>query len=172
MNLKEYQERATATAQPAAYLHDYLVPMIVGEVGELFGQRAKAVWHRWDGQRLQLELVSEYGDIAWGTAVLLHTLGEHSATYPPLRGQRPTSFGKELAQWHHLHAIAHDLHLFYSQTETLQFMLGGAQQLWQALQAYSEPITGADFDTVLQANLDKLAGRVQRGTLVGSGDHR
>jgi len=57
MNLHEYTVQAEATAQPAAHDRAYLIPMIVGEVGELFGQRAKAVWHGWAPERLQAELV-------------------------------------------------------------------------------------------------------------------
>lgn len=166
MELKEYQARAAVTAQPAAYQHHYLVPMIVGEVGELFGQRAKAVWHGWDDNRLRQELVSEYGDIAWGTAILLRMEGVSvvDSMYAP----RPP-YGNP---WQALVSSANDLHLFYSSAETTRWVSSEAQRLWLALQKHCQAITGHSWDTVLQANLAKLAGRVQRGTLVGQGDHR
>jgi len=171
LTLTNYQARAAATAQPAAYDRAYLIPGIVGEVGELFGQRAKAVWHGWDNQKLSQELVSEYGDICWMTAILLDLEGSKGAT-DHLLGQPRTLWGEELDPWHILLQRATGLHLFYVQRETQRYLASEAMQLWLVLEAYCLRITGADFDTVLEANLAKLAGRVQRGTLVGSGDHR
>lgn len=174
MDLQEYTHLAARTAQPAAYDRAYLVPMIVGETGELFGQRAKAVWHGWDAAKLELELVSEYGDIAWGTAILLKVEGIHydKVQFPPLRQQGPTVWGRQQDPWQHLLTKAHDVYLFNTQEETSSYVRGAAQQLWLALQHHSLAITGRDFDHVLQVNLDKLASRAARGTLVGAGDHR
>jgi NTP pyrophosphatase (non-canonical NTP hydrolase) len=72
MKLSEYQSAALSTAMEKAFSLDYLVPMIIGELGELSGQKAKAHWHGWPAEKLEVELVSEYGDVCWGTAILLH----------------------------------------------------------------------------------------------------
>ena len=169
--LSNYQARAASTAAESAYDRSYLIPGIVGEAGELFGQRAKAVWHGWDNQKLSQELVSEYGDICWMTAILLDMEGTKDS-HPVLLGQPGSLRGGELDPWHTLLNRACSLHLFYAQRETQRYIPAEAMQLWLALERYCLRITGADFDTVLDANLAKLAGRVARGTLVGSGDHR
>lgn len=172
MELKEYQAAAASTAQPAAYDHAYLIPGIVGEVGELFGQRAKAVWHGWTTDKLRQELVSEYGDIAWMTAILLRMEGVTNLQHARLREQALTVWGRPPSPWHPLLQKAVNLHHFHYEPETQQYIAGEAQQLWLALKEHSVAITGSGFHLVLQHNLDKLAGRVARGTLVGSGDHR
>lgn len=173
MNLHEYLPQAEATAQPAAYDRAYLIPMIVGETGELFGQRAKAVWHGWTPERLQAELVSEYGDIAWGTAILMKLEGTNpeQVTFRDMT-HRAAPWSKTVDPWQQVLSKSHDVYLFSLEDATSSFVRGAAQQLWLALAHYSYEITGASFDEVLQNNLTKLAGRVQRGTLVGSGDHR
>lgn len=167
MELYDYQHAALRTAQPEAFSDEYLIPMIIGEIGELFGQRAKAHWHGWDADRLQKELVSEYGDICWGTAILLHTRdisGHNPQDFPLIQGQADC--------WHKLLGHSHDLNLFYTGKETKNFIVREACRLWKALEFCCEGITGVPFEQVLQANLDKLASRAARGTLVGQGDHR
>jgi hypothetical protein len=170
--LANYQARAAATAQPAAYDRAYLIPMIVGEVGELFGQRAKAVWHGWEPSRLQEELVSEYGDVCWGVAILLQMEGAANLQGSRLRQPVLTSWGNEPDPWQQLQARAGWLYRFHTQKETHQFICGEAKQLWLLLEANCQAITGVPFDAVLGANLAKLASRAARGTLVGQGDHR
>lgn len=171
MNLHDYQLAAARTAQPAAYDRAYLIPMIVGETGELFGQRAKSVWHGWHADRLAAELVSEYGDIAWGTAILLDLEGVRDLQGYDVRPGR-TIWGDKLDPWHVLLQKASAIHLFSTQADTQRFVGSEAAQLWLALAQHCEEITGSTWDEVLGANLAKLAGRVERGTLVGSGDHR
>ena len=174
MKFFEYQAAAASTAMPAAFSDAYLVPMIVGEIGELFGQKAKAHWHGWDAARLRTELVSEYGDIAWGTAILLSTRGVHhfEVKSDPMNEHALTRWGNKMDAWQVLLQRGQYLHQWYTEQETHSYIRGEAQQLWVTLATFSEAITGASFDEVLQTNLAKLAGRVQRGTLVGSGDHR
>lgn len=172
MNLKDYQTAALSTAMPRAFDHKYLVPMIVGEIGELFGQKAKAHWHGWSEDQLKVELVSEYGDVCWGTAILLHTLNvdeldpifdKDSSTARAMRRRQPEqtllSHGSYLWQW-------------YSEEETQPYIKGEAMEMWAILEAFCEEITGVPFETVLQANLEKLRSRAERNVLIGSGDHR
>lgn len=170
MKLSEYQAAALTTAQPRAFSLDYLVPMIVGEVGELFGQKAKAHWHGWSADKLQVELVSEFGDVCWGTAILLHVLDRGVVELSPEATRRRVRDHRDPGQI--LVQRAAYLHAWYSDEPSRAFLANEAQSMWYTLEAHCEAITGMPFETVLQANLTKLAGRVERGTLVGSGDHR
>lgn len=174
MELKEYQAAAAATASIKAYDDAYLIPMIVGEIGELFGQKAKAHWHGWDADKLKLELMSEYGDVAWGTAILLSTRGVSQLTYKrdDMFEFALTRWGNKLDAWHILLQRSQYLHQWYTEKETHSYIRGEAQQLWLTLHQFCQAITGASFDEVLQMNLAKLASRAERGTLIGSGDHR
>jgi hypothetical protein len=171
MKLADYQLAAARTAQPAAYDRAYLIPMIVGEVGELFGQRAKSVWHGWEEGRLEEELSLEYGDVAWGVAILLDLEGIRS-TEQYFEQPSRTLWGQPLDPWHVLLQKASAIHLFTTQADTYGYVGGEAAQLWMALERHCQEITGHDWETVLNANLAKLASRAERGVLQGSGDHR
>lgn len=171
MELAEYQELAAATAQPRAYDLEYLIPMIAGETGELFGQRAKGFWHGWPTTKLQDELVREYGDIAWGTAILLKVEGiTQVPTYQPVA---PASmWGKPPAPMLALITRAANLVAFYEEPQLRHLIPSEAERLWAQLAYHCSTVTGAHFDIVLQTNLAKLASRAKRGVLQGQGDHR
>lgn len=175
LTLAAYQHLALATAEPRAFHLDYLIPGIVGEVGELFGQRAKAYWHGWPMEKLQTELVSEYGDIAWMTALLLHSRGV--ASLQPVVNIPPSLNLGILNPHQSLLSAASSLHtqwLLEEQgiSETDEWLDMAAERLWRVLRDNCEAITGRDFQYVLDANLVKLADRAARGVLRGSGDHR
>jgi len=170
--LANYQARAAATAQKAAYDHNYLIPMIVGETGELFGQRAKSVWHGWTPAKLQEELVSEFGDVCWGTAILLQMEGVSSPKERLFGQPRSIWPEEEMSPWHILLTRAQSLHLFHCLSRTKIYIAGEAEQLWLALEKYCHEITGVPFQDVLDYNVKKLADRAERGVLQGSGDHR
>ncbi len=173
MDLHKYQAAAAATAAPEAFTLEYLIPGIVGEVGELFGQKAKAHWHGWSPARLKGELISEFGDICWMTAILLKTQGTHHMTFSSDRGATGlTRWGNKPDAWHVLLQRAMYLNQWHTEVETHSYLKGEAQQMWLALHTLCQAITGASFEEVLATNLRKLAGRVERGTLVGAGDHR
>lgn len=171
MELAEYQVAAARTAEPAAYDREYLIPMIVGETGELFGQRAKAVWHGWSPERLQAELALEYGDIAWGVAILLDLEGVRDVRGYDVRPTR-TVWGGQLDPWHVLVQMASAVHLFSTQVDTSRFVSSEAARLWLALEQHCQAITGRSWEVVQQGNLAKLASRAARGVLQGAGDHR
>lgn len=159
MDLQDYQIEACKTAHERAYHLEYLLPGIMGEVGELFGRKAKGYWHGWDEEKLNEELASEYGDIAWMTALLLIHFDVHDIEGWPSGGGWETS-----DLWDNLFLMAGSLQVM---PEVL-----GAQTLWHRLELYCKTITGHDFDYVLRKNLQKLADRQARGTLVGEGNHR
>jgi hypothetical protein len=163
MNLSEYQPLAVSTAVPSALSRDYLVPMIVGEVGELFGKVAKARRDEWSTERLQADLVKEYGDIAWGTAVLLHTDGVSTAPDSWVADFPEFSLQTLLSQA----GVLFDIHL-----KMPRYTRNEALYLWYLLEANCELVTMHSWHTVLQANVDKLASRAERGTIQGSGDNR
>lgn len=168
MKLSEYQTAAAATADPKAYSLSYLIPMIVGETGELFGQKAKSFWHGWSADKLQQELVSEFGDICWGIAILLKS--GNVSNVPSY------VFPDSNDGWHWLLSCSHDIHLFYTrpgyQSNRMDWILQEAAMMWATLEHHCEEITGVAFDTVLIKNLQKLADRAARGVLKGQGDHR
>lgn len=166
--LDAYLTQALTTADTKAFQHPYLIPGIVGEVGELFGQNAKAVWHGWDDAKLQKELISEYGDIAWMTAVLIHVEAEKHAG-----GIGDLVFSTRMSEnpQHLLLMRASALHLYYVMNMD-SYIATEAARIWAALEAMCHDITGAPFQVVLDANLAKLADRAARGVLKGAGDNR
>lgn len=173
MKLAEYQDLAVSTAQPEAFSLNYLVPMIVGETGELFGQRAKAHWHGWPAEQLELALVLEYGDIAWGTAILLKTYGITDVPKAEAPFMYVTNlWGKPNAPAHTLLRKAVNLNLWFTDEDTHHFIPSEAVQLWETLESLSLDITGNSFDHVLRANADKLKSRAERNVLRGAGDYR
>lgn len=161
--LRDYQAQALTTVQDRAMDLDYLVPAIVGEVGELFGQRAKAHWQNWDEERIAEELVLEYGDVAWMTAVLLHKYeaGELGADVWMSANNR---WSDKIEPWMALLSRAESLYLYYSEGEE-QYLEHAAKRLWSVLEYRAEAITGKPFQASLDANLAKLAARAERGTL-------
>lgn len=169
--LSDYQPEALKTASPAALRLDYLIPGIVGEVGELFGQRAKALWHEWPESQLHEELALEYGDIAWMNAVLLSTLHvdevPHDFYHPHARW-----WGGPASPWLALLQHAHLLFQWFSEEQTKSYIQDSACELWVALEREALHITGYNFDTILEMNLSKLSSREERGVLKGVGDHR
>lgn len=170
MELKDYQAGATSTAEPRAYDLQYLIPGLMGELGELFGQRAKGHWHSWTEEKLLTELKLEYGDIAWLTAVLLKRLGVDSVT-PVKEGDHRSWIGKS-NPYTVITSYITSLHLLWVEGYGDEYLTQNASALWTALQSHALTVTGHPFDAVLQANLDKLASRAARNVLQGAGDHR
>lgn len=175
LTLAGYQQRAETTAEPRAYDLEYLVPGIMGEVGELFGQRAKAHWHSWMPSKLVDQLAKEYGDICWMTALLLKSRGitDLDPVYPAAGGVR---WGR-MDPHHALLSASQNVHLQWLMemegiSDSEKWMDESVCRLWRVLRAHCEDITGVPFQDVLHANLEKLASRAARGVLRGSGDDR
>lgn len=168
MNFTEYQERALETALPTALTPDYLVPMIVGEIGELFGKIAKARRDSWDTARTSLELAKEYGDVCWGVAVLLWAYDAQppEGTFGAGKRDMPDDIHEALCMLNH---TALELYARRTRPENALFT---ARILWTLLYLFCELVTGHSFDEVLQMNLTKLTSRKERGVIEGSGDNR
>lgn len=163
--LAEYQKLALQTAMPEAFLPSYLVPSIVGEVGELFGKRGKAVRDHWEPERLDRELAAEYGDVLWMTAILLHTQGVRAVF-------RPVSTREHRDPWYALLDISQWLYEEHTQEVQSVSLMRPAIKLWQALSRDCQAITGHSMDEVMAINIEKLLSRQARGVLTGSGDNR
>lgn len=175
LTLLAYQQRAIATAEERAFHLQYLVPAILGEVGELFGQQAKGYWHQWPADQLQKELVSEYGDICWMTALLLHTRGvaQLQPEYPADPSRTWGALDPMQALFQAAASVYRNRQLeIEGISETDDWLDQAAERLWRALRSRCEEITGVPFQEVLHANLAKLADRAARGVLRGKGDHR
>ena len=187
--LKDYIPAAKSTAQPAAYDYAYLVPALLGEYGEVYGQLAKAHWHEWPEDKLKMEMVAEYGDMCWMVAILIDKrscLSERAHVMVP-----PVGFAPHVAMGVVGRRISTFLNALEAETRMTQvaiqepddtaYLVVDAQQdetdyqlmqLWNALANYAEQCTGSSFQEVLDYNKEKLASRAARGVLRGAGDHR
>lgn len=170
-HLASYQSEALKTAAPVALTLPYLIPGIVGEVGELFGHRAKALWHETPVPELMTEQALEYGDICWMTAVLLSV---YKISEVPRNFYHPHArwWGGPENPWLSLLRNASSLFQWFSEEQTTPYIKDTACDLWVSLERESVHITGRHFDEVLAMNISKLRSREERGTLVGNGDHR
>lgn len=162
----KYQKAALATAQPEAFSDEYLIPMIVGEVGELIGQMAKARWHGTPSHELNRKLMLELGDVAWGLAIYLHTqnVTEVETSYPVTRSINTR------AAYAMLESYSHSLFQRWSYNDG--GLVAKVDQMWNFLYLFSVDLCGYQLEDVLDANIEKLASRAARGTLQGDGDDR
>lgn len=188
--LLNYIAKAKATAQPEAYSYDYLTPGLLGEVGEVYGQIAKNHWHGWTAEKFETELVAEYGDICWMTAILIDhrgvsqfvffESGNHELGFNPFAGMQVISqrvaLLVEALGWET--RAAHDLEDHGGEAAAIR--LESLEQhtddmllrLWAALVVYAPVVTGHPLQKALDYNAEKLASRAARGVLRGAGDHR
>lgn len=172
LQMNNYLAQALTTADEKAFDHAYLIPGIVGEVGELFGQHAKAHWHTWTAEALQEQLIKEYGDIAWMTALLMHVEVAEGRATADHKGLNLVFSTRGLDDPMHLLLMrATALHLYYTMDMT-SYLAGEAARIWAALAAQCQTVTGVDFQVVLDTNIAKLASRAARGVLKGQGDNR
>lgn len=155
MNLDDYTPQATATAEPRAYDLEYLLPGIIGEVGEFFSEFAKQHWHETDRSAT---IVDEYGDIAWLTAVLLSRLGVDQTMVDQMTDLR--SYDDHAAALEVLLARASSV---YRSEEA--HLPARAANLWATLAQHSEVLANASFDDVLSRNIQKLAERTAKDEL-------
>lgn len=189
--LMDYIEAAKATAQPEAYDYNYLIPGLLGEVGEVYGQIAKNQWHGWDEEKFETELVAEYGDICWMTAILMDHRFEMD-TYDLEVEDAPTEFapfigmqvigervnklvealnwesdaGQKVQDFPHSNQALTLLESLDNYTDEMLV------KLWAYLVVYAPVVTGSEIQKSLDYNAEKLASRKARGVLRGAGDHR
>lgn len=189
--LINYIETAKATAQPEAYSYDYLIPGLLGEVGEVYGQIAKNHWHGWTAEKFETELVAEYGDICWMTAILMDHRFEMD-TYDLESEGAPTEFAPfigmqvigervnklvEALNWEAeaaqlVQEVPDSQHALDSLESLGQYTDEMILKLWAHLVIYAPVVTGHPLQKSLDYNAEKLASRAARGVLRGAGDHR
>lgn len=188
--LLDYMAKAKATAQPEAYSYQYLIPGILGEVGEVYGQIAKNHWHGWSSEKFETELVAEYGDICWMTAILIDhrfkietfdlEVEDQDLEFNPFAGMQVISnrvalmvealeWEAQAAQDLEEHGTEEAANRLESLTQNTDEML---LKLWAYLVDCAPVVTGHPLQKALDYNAEKLASRAARGVLRGSGDHR
>lgn len=188
--LQDYMAKAKATAQPEAYSYDYLLPGLLGEVGEVYGQIAKNHWHGWSEEKFETELVAEYGDICWMTAILLDmrevkldspATSSRALLFEPFSGMQAIGHSvrqlvgsvEDECQLVQLSQEYPDNGTVHNKVESQeQFTNIRLLQLWSALVRYAPVVTGHPIQKALDYNAEKLASRAARGVLRGAGDHR
>ena len=162
MKLKKYQAKALETALPTALTPSYLIPMIVGEIGECFGKVAMSVRDDWSEERLNNELARECGDICWGVALLAKHYGL----------TKVDRWGTD----YRLQTRSQSLHFLLADVSALERITresgasGRAQvrHLWLNLEDNCGLLTGHSFDKVLNMSLtttsERKGGTVTRGS--------
>lgn len=171
MNFEEYQAAAAATAEAPAYDHQYLIPGIVSEFGELQSHRAKAFWHGRDEQQTAHAVLLEYGDMMWLTAIALQACGINSEAQFPQPARNPRFYSNQAPEAIVANAV-HRVFMTWLDEDPSNLLTTYWSHLWVALVRFAEPITGEDADTAMRENIAKLATRVKHGTLRGDGDYR
>ena len=189
--LMDYIEAAKATAQPEAYDYSYLIPGLLGEVGEVYGHIAKNQWHGWSEEKFETELVAEYGDICWMTAILMDHRFEMD-TYDLESEDAPTEFAPfigmqvigervtklvEALDWEaEAEEVVQDSPYNNDALVRLESLANHTDEmlvkLWAYLVVYAPVVTGHPIQKSLDYNAEKLASRKARGVLRGAGDHR
>lgn len=182
MNLMEYQGAINDFARyPDVHSTRYCALGLIGEAGEIANQ-VKKIWRDDDGvltEDRRNKLRDEAGDVLWYATRFAHhqeiIVGSLTIT---IGGDSPV-FGR--------HYPAVDI---FTATERLSILAGvcvalavsptevDPTEMMEVVQGLFDTIAEvADFldttiEDVAQANVDKLTGRVERGTLQGSGDNR
>lgn len=178
MNLVDYTKLAQRTALSSAYDYRYLVPGLLSEVGEAYGVEAKAHRDKLSDEDYYRRMVGEWGDIAWVVSLLIYRVegslrgrGVVLGT-PFLRGiptgRRPLPLILGAATTIAAMIEADDV----VSDEDLVTVRLCAYRIWYLLELHSDRVTGSSFETVLEANLEKLGSRKRRNVLGGSGDFR
>lgn len=178
MKITDYEKHAASTAvYPDNSVYPYLG--LLEEVGEVAGVLAKAERDnngQLDAARRE-QLFKECGDLVWMLAAVARAAGEslaaelerdefrHSSSMNKYDADPPEAWVGKLAQY------AADLLRHWTNDVLGEWQLpvaGSAFIVWERLcfQLDFEP------EDVARANLEKLAGRAERGVLQGAGDGR
>lgn len=166
MNLRDYQVEIEAFAHyPANQAIDYCFLGLIGEAGELANQVKKII--RDDAGVVTPmrtdKLVSEAGDVLWYTTRLAtHDDWDLSDYQPAATLAGITTLGLTL--------IGATLEL-NRVVNALADRQADLQEVFEALSDFAY-IIGSDIEELADCNLKKLTGRLERGTLGGSGDDR
>jgi hypothetical protein len=154
MNLRDYQTASRSTALYPDRDNNLWYPTL-GLIGE---------FHEWQLAQDSANLAKEAGDVAWYCAQICSELGEslETAISQALTTTETATVLMTLAEsvkkWHRDGIEA----------KKKANILACVGWIWQQVLGANEAATMA----ILQANIDKLRDRQQRGVLQGSGDNR
>lgn len=151
---------------------------LIGEAGEIANQ-VKKIWRDDDGLVTDdrcAKLVDELGDVLWYAVRLAHHLGVDVGQLEPVIGDTEvfsiidfevTDIFTATERLLLVAAAPLALPLDVKRHEKVEFV----QELLNAIADMADYLD-ADIDELAQLNVDKLNGRIERGTLQGSGDGR
>lgn len=182
MNLHDYQGAINDFARyPDVHSVRYCALGLFGEAGEI-ANKVKKIWRDDAGlltEDRKAQLRDELGDVLWYATRYAHHRGFVVGTFTIELGSYSVIFGDEYP--------ATDI---FTATERLSIMAGicvaaaiatrpmDEEEIKDLVGALLNTIAeladylGTDLEDVAQANVDKLTGRVERGTLSGAGDNR
>lgn len=178
MNLHDYQGAINDFARyPEVHSARYTALGLFGEAGEIANQ-VKKIWRDDDGVLTvdrMVKLQDELGDVLWYAVRWAHHQNVVVGTMTVEIGVGIEQMELEPAK--DIFEATEHLSMLSAAAMAIVLM-GGEDQTLDYVQALLNAIaTVADFleislEEVAQANVDKLTGRVERGTLGGSGDGR
>lgn len=179
MNLQTY---ADTIANFARYPEDVAVRYarlgMIGEAGEIANQ-VKKIW-RDDAGVLsadrQVKLRDELGDVLWYVVRLAHHLDVNVGTLMPMIGDPDV---EDITGFPIIDIFSATERLLMTTMASLVLpadikrheKVDYVQELLNAVGDVADYLE-TDIDELAQLNVDKLTGRVERGTLGGSGDNR
>jgi len=166
--LEAYQKRAQKTAlYPADKAVEYLVLGLCGEAGEL-------------AEKIQLEtpvgdMLAELGDVCWYLAMLSYTLDlPIGKVFPQVLPANPNKALLDLLANSGAFANKHKK-VLRGDGKTVKDNLSAYNQYlvacWNGVATLAK-LWGSTYESVCQANADKLESRHLRGVIRGSGDTR
>jgi NTP pyrophosphatase (non-canonical NTP hydrolase) len=162
MNLRDYQTALDVFAKyPASSAIQYCLLGAIGEAGEVANQ-VKKILRDDDGELTEarrIKLIDEAGDVCWYVTRLATELGHDLDDCQPVAPQ-------------HISLDEATLQMAKSVVELLDFQeLGDIQDALDAIAGVAY-FLDTTFEYLLTVNIDKLTGRLARGTIGGSGDVR
>lgn len=180
MNLHQYQEAIEGFARyPQVHSQRYTALGLVGEVGEIANQ-VKKIWRDDEGQLTPArteKLRDELGDVLWYATRWAHHAGFMVGAFTISIGVGIPDM--DLAPAQDIFAATEQLSLSAAATLTFSLFehvdqgdkLDFAHSLFKTIATMADFLE-TDLEEIAQMNVDKLTGRVERGTLQGSGDGR
>lgn len=181
MNLFDYETKINDFARyPHVHSHRYCALGLVGETGEVANQ-VKKIWRDDDGlltESRKEKLRDELGDVLWYATRYAHHRGLSAGAITIELGARSKAL--DLSPVVDIFDATERLTMLSTSTVAINTdfddVAGSDLQLW-AQEMFNTIADVADMldtniEDVAQANVDKLTGRVERGTISGSGDGR
>ena len=174
MTLKQYQQAALTTAVYSE--QDEIIYPSIGlgeETGEVLGKFKRILR---DNNRVMTKeskkaIALELGDCMWYLVVLARDLSYELPTQAPEAGFNSKTIDEAIDDAIILNSAAAELIVVanhYSWSFTMHIKHSECMKRISAIATY----LGYSMDDIMQMNIEKLQGRVERNTIHGSGDNR